>query len=456
MPSASDPKYRRGGPRVPLLPSQKFSAEEELREGGFDGASFSGAVFNLSTTVVGAGIMALPAIMKQLGLIPGLVMIVLGAALTESSIEMILRFSRASKSATYSGLVSDAFGGPGRTLLQLCIVVNNLGMLVVYMIIIGDVLSGTWSYGVQHSGVVEEWFGQHWWTTRSSLLLLTTLFVFAPLISFKRVDSLRYTSALSVGLAIVFVAITAGVAVVKLIDGSIEMPRLMPQLVDQASFWKLFTTIPVLVTAYICHHNIHPIENELKDPSQMKSIVRMSLALCSSVYIATSFFGFLLFGDQTLDDVLTNFDGDLGIPYSSLLDDVVRVSYGIHLMLVFPIVFFSLRLNLDGLLFPYAIPIAFDNRRFFSLTSALMGFIFVGANFVPSIWDAFQFTGATAAISVGFIFPAAIALRDTHGIATKNDRLVSWVMIFLAVSSSSAAICSDIYSIFSNEKEVGG
>jgi len=259
-----------------------------------------------------------------------------------------------------------------------------------------------------------------------------------------------------VGLAIVFVAITTGVAVVKLIDGSIEMPRLMPELVDQASFWKLFTTIPVLVTAYICHHNIHPIENELKDPSQMKSIVRMSLALCSSVYIATSFFGFLLFGDQTLDDVLTNFDGDLGIPYSSLLDDVVRVSYGIHLMLVFPIVFFSLRLNLDGLLFPYAIPIAFDNRRFFSLTSALMGFIFVGANFVPSIWDAFQFTGATAAISVGFIFPAAITLRDTHGIATKNDRLVSWVMIFLAVSSSSAAICSDIYGIFSSEKDVGG
>lgn len=51
----------------------------------------------------------------------------------------------------------------------------------------GDVLSGTLSDGVRHSGVVEEWFGQHWWTTRSSLLLLTTLFVFAPLISFKRV-----------------------------------------------------------------------------------------------------------------------------------------------------------------------------------------------------------------------------------------------------------------------------
>lgn len=156
---------------------------------------------------------------------------------------------------------------------------------------------------------------------------------------------------------------------------------------------------------------VHPIENELKDPSQMKSIVRTAITLCTSVYIATSFFGFLLFGDQTLDDVLANFDGDLGIPYSSLLNDAVRVSYGIHLMLVFPIVFFSLRLNLDGLIFPYAIPIAFDNQRFFSITAALMGFIFLGANFVPSIWDAFQFTGATATVSVGFIFPAAIALR---------------------------------------------
>ncbi|KAI8005445.1 Amino acid transporter AVT6A [Camellia lanceoleosa] len=337
--------------------------------------------------------------------------------LTEASIDMILRFSRASKAFSYSGLVGDAFGGAGRNLLQACIVINNLGTLVVYMIIIGDVLSGTWSDGIHYSGVMEEWFGRQWWDKRSVLLLLTTILVFAPLISFKRLDSLRYTSALSVGLAVVFVVITAGVAIVKLRNGSTEMPHLLPELVDQASFWKLFTTVPILVTAYICHHNIHPIENELQDPSQMKSIVRTSITLCLSVYLATSFFGFLLFGNHTLDDVLANFDTDLGIPY-------------------------------NGLLFPYAIPIAFDNRRFFSVTAALMGFIFLGANFVPSIWDAFQFTGATATVSVGFIFPAAVALRDTHSISTKKDRLVSWVMIFTAVSSSTVAISSDIYSIF--------
>lgn len=143
----------------------------------------------------------------------------------------------------------------------------------------------------------------------------------------------------------------------------------------------------------------------------IQPVVRTSLALCSSVYILTSFFGFLLFGDSTLDDVLANFDTDLGIPYSSLLSDVVRISYALHLMLVFPIIFHPLRINLDDLLFPSSRPLDSDNRRFALTTIGLICIIFLGANFIPSIWDVFQFSGATATVCIGFIFPAAIVLR---------------------------------------------
>ncbi|KAJ6752979.1 AMINO ACID TRANSPORTER [Salix koriyanagi] len=279
------------------------------------------------------------------------------------------------------------------------------------MIIIGDVLSGTSSSGAHHAGVLEGWFGEHWWNARAFVLLITTLFVFSPLACFKRIDSLSYTSALSVALAVVFLVITVGITIVKLLNGSIAMPRLMPDVTDLTSFWKLFTTVPVLVTAFICHYNVHSIDNELEDSTQIKPVVRTALALCSSVYIMTSIFGFLLFGDGTLDDVLANFDMDLGIPYSSLLNDAVRVSYAAHLMLVFPIVFFPLRLNLDGLLFPSARPFHQANMRFALITIGLIATIFLGANFIPSIWDAFQFTGATAAVCLGFIFPASLTLR---------------------------------------------
>ncbi|XP_058112446.1 amino acid transporter AVT6A-like [Magnolia sinica] len=436
--------------KAPLLPSKQ---EEDVSLDGFSGASFAGAVFNLSTTIVGAGIMALPATMKVLGLGPGIVMIVFVAFLTEASIEMLLRSSRAGKSVSYAGVMGDAFGRIGRMLLQLCVVINNIGVLIVYMIIIGDVLSGTSSSGVHHSGILEGWFGVHWWNGRFFILLVTTLGVFAPLACFKRVDSLRYTSALSVALAVVFVVITAGITIVKLINGSIAMPRWLPNVTDLTSVWKLFTVVPVLVTAYICHYNVHTIDNELEDSSQIQSIVRTSLGLCSTVYITTSFFGFLLFGDSTLDDVLANFDSNLGIPYSSVLNDAVRVSYVIHLMLVFPIIFFALRLNLDGLLFPSSGPLVLDNRRFALISAGLIGVVFLGANFIPSIWDAFQFTGATAAVCIGFIFPAAITLRDAHCVSTKKDKILSIFMIVLAVFSNVVAIYSDAYSIFKRSQD---
>ena len=133
-PFISERKYRRS-PK-PQKPDHYYEPLHSS-DAGFDGASFSGAVFNLSTTVVGAGIMALPSALKQLGLIPGLVLIPLAAILTESSIDILLRFTRVSKSSSYSGVAHDAFGHFGRILLQLCIVVNNMGMLIVYMIIIG-------------------------------------------------------------------------------------------------------------------------------------------------------------------------------------------------------------------------------------------------------------------------------------------------------------------------------
>ena len=81
--------------------------------------------------------MALPATMKVLGLVPGVLMIIFVALLTETSIDMLIRFSRAGKMVTYGGVVGDAFGDFGRILLQSCVVVNNVGVLIVYMIIIG-------------------------------------------------------------------------------------------------------------------------------------------------------------------------------------------------------------------------------------------------------------------------------------------------------------------------------
>ncbi|KAE9605004.1 putative amino acid transporter, transmembrane domain-containing protein [Lupinus albus] len=244
---------------APLLPKTHDN------DGGFDdfnGASFSGAVFNLSTTIIGAGIMALPATLRELGMVPGLVAIIFMAFLTEKSIEFLIRFTRAGKSSSYATLMGDSFGIYGKALIQLCVIVNNIGVLIVYMIIIGDVLSGTSASGKHHPGIFEGWFGAHWWTGRTFIVLLTTLAIFAPLASFKRIDSLRFTSALSVGLAVAFLVIAVGISIVKILSGGIGMPKLFPDVTDVTSVFNLFTVVPVFVTAYICHYNgMYSIQN---------------------------------------------------------------------------------------------------------------------------------------------------------------------------------------------------
>lgn len=58
---------------------------------------------------------------------------------------------------------------------------------ILYCLCEGDVLSGTSSNEGHHAGVLEGWFGEHWWTGRAIVLLVTTLGIFAPLACFKRI-----------------------------------------------------------------------------------------------------------------------------------------------------------------------------------------------------------------------------------------------------------------------------
>jgi amino acid permease len=134
-PPASKGKSAGGLDDEPLLP-EFFSGD-----GGGGGASVSGAVFNVSTSIVGAGIMSIPAAMRVLGVAPALLLIAAVAALADVSVEFMLRYTgwAAGKQAatTYAGVMGDAFGRAGAAVLNVCIAFTTTGTLVVYLIIIG-------------------------------------------------------------------------------------------------------------------------------------------------------------------------------------------------------------------------------------------------------------------------------------------------------------------------------
>ena len=91
---------------------------------------------------------------------------------------------------------------------------------------------------------------------------------------------------------------------------------------------------------------VHPIAVELGKPSDMTSAVRISLVICAVIYFSIGIFGYLLFGESIMADILVNFDRTSDTTTGALLNDIVRLSYALHLMLVFPLLNFSLKANI--------------------------------------------------------------------------------------------------------------
>lgn len=160
-----------------------------------------------------------------------------------------------------------------------------------------------------------------------------------------------------------------------------------------------------------CMCAVHPIGFELGKPSDMISAVRISLVICAAIYFSIGIFGYLLFGESIMADILVNFDRSSDTATGALLNDIVRLSYALHLMLVFPLLNFSLRANIDEFLFPNKPLLAKSTTRFVSLTLILLIFTYLLAIAIPNIWYFFQFVGSTSAVCLAFIFPGAIVLR---------------------------------------------
>lgn len=126
-------KNDEAGAHVPFL-ARLDSPPPEKR------SSVPGAVFNVSTSIIGAGIMSIPATLKVLGVVPAFVMIALIALLVDISVEFLLRFTYNGESRTYAGLMYESFGRVGSVAVQISVMLTNLGCLIIYLIIIGKLL----------------------------------------------------------------------------------------------------------------------------------------------------------------------------------------------------------------------------------------------------------------------------------------------------------------------------
>ena len=106
---------------------------------------------------------------------------------------------------SYGAVVEAQFGRPGALSTQISIIVNNFGIMVVYLIIIADVLVGT----TTHPGVIPETASLDptalpWYTTRPFIIITIAVTCLAPLLALRSMTRLATASVLSICIAALF------------------------------------------------------------------------------------------------------------------------------------------------------------------------------------------------------------------------------------------------------------
>jgi amino acid permease len=313
-----------------------------------EGASLRGTVFNLVNSMVGAGILALPYACSQTGWGLGIVLVVVLAVLGDLTIWMLIYCLDATRERSLAGMAEILHGRGFGLFVDVTVWCNNVGTMISYAIIIGDLLP---SFLATTFGIFAMWDGQ----ARKTAVLAGTGLPLLVLSSLKNLDALRHVSLLCLVMILVFVAslFFMGIGVVPTV-----LPDDMPAAVFTGDSASIMRQIPVLSFAFTCQANVPIFYAELrrqkssefssKFPTKRSKIMmaaHLSFGLVGMLYTVAMVCGYLAFRGRTHQDVLTNFDPEIFPPA-----EFVRGCYVMVIACSFPVIAFSAVVSFHRLL----------------------------------------------------------------------------------------------------------
>lgn len=349
-------------------------------------ASITSSVFTLSNCILGASTLAMAFAVSKAGLVlfPILLALVGGAA--AFSINLLCKSAVITARRTYEDVAQCAIGKLGFYITNICVIIQQLGAAIAYIKIVGEVMKPLLSRFTGALGDVSLW-----------QVAITALIMF-PLCMLRRMDSLRFSSFASLAFIAAFVLLVlvdSGHVINQGLDTS--------ELTYWGSLSDALEAVPLIAFAFVCHMNVFPVFQELRNPSEarMTRVGVISCGVCFFVYIIAGTFGYLAFQQRLHGDLIQSYD-DGHIYVSTEIVDVFQFGIGLALTFAFPVVSFELRHSLDSIVFGHR---KFTWARHTALNVVMVGTALIVAIEVPQVTKVFGVTGATTSALVVFVLP---------------------------------------------------
>lgn len=296
------------------------------------GASLKSSILNLSNTILGTGLLALPAAFKHAGIVLGLFMVFSSSFLAGVSLFLL------SEAAGLSGSKSTA------TFYSVCEAALPRLSLLVDGIVILSTFAGAATYLMVATDSFVNMAGNdvRWpWTIMSVAIV-------SPFCFFRSFNALKYTSGCAV---VILIAISV---LVVLFAAGTDVPILQPcspNSSDCHGRMRPFTSVlpslralAVLVNAFICQQNLFSVTRELEQPTRIRTLIVIcaSLLLALVLYVTVGVAGYATFGDSA------HLVGDLlnAYPQTNALVGAARFGLALVVLASFPLQAFAFRTSL--------------------------------------------------------------------------------------------------------------
>ncbi|KAL9916552.1 putative sodium-coupled neutral amino acid transporter 10 [Glossina fuscipes] len=352
----------------------------------------TGCVMTLANSIIGVGILAMPFCFQKCGILLSILLLIINNWTTRICCHYLIKSSLLTRRKSFEFLGFHAFGASGKLLVELCIIGYLLGTCITYFVVVGDL-------GPQ---ILTKMFAleqgpRH---LRTWLMCGVTLFCILPLAMLKNVDSLSTVCTASIGFYVCLVA--------KIILES-KSHIMAYDWPNKVVYWQpkgILQCLPIFSMALSCQMQIFEVFTSVSNQSveKLNGIVRNAVSICTFVYTAVGFFGYVAFCDYTFSgNILVNLSASFG-------SDVIKIGFVLSVAFSFPLVIFPCRASLYSLLYRKGQTDAsgyIPECQFKAITVFIVLFALTVALMIPSVELIIGLVGSTIGVAICIMFPAA-------------------------------------------------
>ncbi|XP_074725098.1 solute carrier family 38 member 6 isoform X2 [Strix uralensis] len=373
------------GESAPLLPPSGSNPPDR-------GSSFGFSVFNLMNAIMGSGILGLSYAMANTGIMGFSILLLIVASLAAYSVFLLLSMCIQTAVTSYEDLGLFAFGSTGKVLVATTIIIQNIGAMSSYLLIVKSELPGA------VAGFLSGDESGSWYLDGRLLLLITSVCIVFPLALLPKIGFLGYTSSLSFFFMVYFAL------VIMIKKWSIPCPLPLSSAIEtlQSAY-----AIPTMAFSFLCHTSVLPIYCELRSPSKsrMQNVTVTGIGLSFLIYFMSALFGYLTFYEKVDSELLQGYSRYL--PHDTVIM-TVKVAILFAVLLTVPLIHFPARKAVLMVFFSH-LPVSWICHILVTLTLNTIVVLF--AMYVPDIKNVFGVVGSTTSTCLLFVYPGLFYLK---------------------------------------------